>query len=277
LKVHHLNCGTLHPPFRRLVNATGKLFESATMVCHCLLIETDAGLVLVDSGLGTAEAADPIAALGSRFVRMNRPVADADQTAIAQVTKLGYRPEDVRHIVLTHLDLDHAGGIADFPWARVHVHANEHAAGMAPSPAERRRYRANQWQHDPHWSTYGPGGESWFGFGDVRQLDGLPPQILLVPLFGHTRGHCAVAVDAGATWLFHAGDSYFFHRETDPQSPYCPPVLRLFQNHMQVDRHSRLANQERLRRLRAEHGDTVEVFSAHDAVELDRYRVTAAG
>ena len=44
---------------------------------------------------------------------------------------LGLDPRDVRHIVVTHLDLDHAGGLADFPDAKVHLHAREHAAAMA--------------------------------------------------------------------------------------------------------------------------------------------------
>lgn len=32
-----------------------------------------------------------------------------------------YDPRDVKHIVLTHLDFDHAGGLDDFPWATVHM------------------------------------------------------------------------------------------------------------------------------------------------------------
>ncbi len=35
--------------------------------------------------------------------------------------RLGYSINDVRHIILTHLDLDHAGGLHDFPNAAVHV------------------------------------------------------------------------------------------------------------------------------------------------------------
>jgi hypothetical protein len=29
----------------------------------------------------------------------------------------------------------------------------------------------------------------------------------LVPLFGHTRGHCGVAIRNGSGWLFHVGDA----------------------------------------------------------------------
>ncbi|GAB3811319.1 MBL fold metallo-hydrolase [Micromonospora zhanjiangensis] len=274
MRVHHLNCATLRPPLRRLVNGTGKLFEAGTMVCHCLLVETDEGLVLVDSGLGTADVRDPVGSLGGRFVRLTRPRADLRETARHQVTELGYRPEDVRHIVLTHLDLDHAGGIVDFPWARVHVHARELAAATRPSTGKEKtgRYRPNHWAHGPDWVTYpDTSGDTWFDLPAVRQLDGLPPEILLVPLPGHTRGHTGVAVDTGPTWLLHAGDAYFFHGESDPVRPHSTAAMWAFQRLMQVDGTARRDSAAMLRRLRGAHGDRVEVFSAHDAVELARY------
>lgn len=273
MRVHHLNCGTMHPPFRRLVNGTGGLFQPATMVCHCLLVESEAGLVLIDSGMGTADVADPAGALGKQFVRLTRPVADADETAIAQVKRLGFQPRDVRHIILTHLDLDHAGGLGDFPEATVHVHAAELRAASSGPPQP--RYRSHQWAHGPRWETYDATGEGWFGFEAVRELVGLPPEFLLVPLFGHTRGHTGVAVGTGHGWLLHAGDAYFHHSDTDPVNPKGTVFLNYYQKRAQVDGPARLANRDRLRRLRADHGDEVEVVCAHDPAELARYTETA--
>ena len=266
MRVHHLDCGTMHPPLRRLVTGDGTLFQAATMVCHCLLVETDDhGLVLIDSGFGTAETARPWRTLGSGFMLRSRPIVDPAQTAVAQVRRLGFDPRDVRHIVLTHLDVDHAGGLADFPRATVHVHAAELAAALGPTtPLERRRYRAHQWSHGPRWATHRDEGETWFGLSAVRALDGLPPQLLLVPLPGHTRGHTGVAVDTGDGWLLHAGDSHFLRSETDPYHPRTTPILSRFQRRMAVDDPARLANLDRLRRLRADHPEQVTVFAAHD-------------
>ena len=79
------------------------------------------------------------------------------------------------------------------------------------------------------------------GFEAIRQLPGLPDDLLLVPLPGHSRGHTAVAVRAqpatgsGPQWLLHAGDAYFFHGEIDPAHPRTPPGLRLFQTVLQTD------------------------------------------
>lgn len=190
---------------------------------------------------------------------------------------LGYAVEDVRHIVLTHLDLDHAGGIADFPKAKVHVSGTEHDAAMnARSGKERMRYRSPQWAHGPDWVTYaGTDGEPWFGFDAVRSLTGLQPEILMIPLAGHTKGHAAIAVDTGEQWLLHAGDAYFFRGEVDPDNTRSTPILGLFQSIVEYEHATRMANQRRVRELVRDHRAEVEVFSAHDSVELRRHQAAA--
>ena len=93
-----------------------------------------------------------------------------------------------------------------------------------------------------------PGGEPWFGFECVRDLGGqLPPEILLVPLVGHTRGHCGIAVDTGEQWLLCAGDAYFYREEMSWEKPHCTPGLAWYQRLMQVHSRWRLLNQRRLR------------------------------
>ena len=269
MRVHHLNCGTMCPYSGALMGQPDAGLGPARLTCHCLLVETDQGLVLVDTGLGTADVAEPVPRLSRFFLGLMRPRLALAETAIAQIAALGLSPGDVRHIVLTHLDFDHAGGLTDFPQARVHLLAAELQAARHPrSPIARGRYRRMQWQEEKHWQTYAPGGEPWFGFAAVRGLTGLPPEILLVPLPGHTAGHAGVAVDTGDGWLLHAGDAYFFHGEMDPKRPRCPIGLRAYQTMMEVDRAARLANQRRLRALVGEQGPAVRVISAHDPVEL---------
>ncbi len=263
MRVHHINCGTLRPPLGRLVDGKPGLFRRATMVCHCLLIETATGLVLAETGMGTPVTTDAEAWLGRKFVHLTRPDRGEDQTAVHQIRKLGFDPADVRDIVLTHLDLDHAGGLVDFPQARVHVYATELAAlGTA-------RYRSVQFAHGPQWTSYADSGEPWFGFDAVRPLDGLPEEILLIPLAGHTLGHAGIAVDTGNGWLLNAGDSYFHPGELEPR-PHIPAGLGMFESLMQTDRAARLDNQRRLRELVQAHRDEVTVFSAHSALEFDR-------
>lgn len=276
IRVHHLNCGTLRPAGGTLIDGRPGLARRAGMVCHCLLLETGSGLVLVDTGFGTRAAKDPAGWLGGPFARVTGAVTLPGETAAAQVTALGLDPRDVRDIVLTHLDFDHAGGLADFPDATVHVHAAELDAARNPrGRKERARYRPAQFAHGPKWAARAGEGEPWFGFGAVRDLPGLPPEILLIPLAGHTRGHAGVAVDTGAGWLLHAGDSYFHSGEVAPDGPRCPPGLALFEAAVQTERTARLANQERLRALARGHGGEVTVFCAHDAAEFRRHAAPA--
>ncbi len=247
-------------------------FGKAKMVCHVLLIETpSSGLVLVDSGLGLEDVREPKRRLGGGFAAVVAPVCDEGETAIRRVEALGHDPEDVRHIVLTHMDLDHAGALTDFPNATVHVTEAEHAAAMQRiTIPEKNRYRPCQWAHDPTFETYAPAGEPWRGFAAVRDLRGLPPEILMIPLDGHSRGHAAVAVDAGERWLVHAGDGYFFHAEMDPVAPRCTGGLALFQRFAAIDTARMRHNKERLRELARDHADEVTVFCAHDPSELAR-------
>jgi glyoxylase-like metal-dependent hydrolase (beta-lactamase superfamily II) len=278
MKIHHLNCATLRPFGGRLVTGSGRVFTAAELVCHCLLIEADHGLVLVDTGLGIDDVKDPDATLSRTFQRLARPVLAESETALRQIERLGFRAEDVRDIVLTHLDLDHAGGLRDFPTARVHVLRSElEAARSARTSLERERYPRGQWAHGPRWVPHDPQGEAWFGFAAVRGLPDVPVEILLVPLIGHTVGHTGVAVRDGEGWLLHAGDAYFFHGEMRADAPVCPPALRLMQARMETARGLRLANQERLRELVREHGAEISVFSAHDATELRALQHRHAG
>ena len=79
-----------------------------------LLVETENGLVLIDTGFGSKDCDDPARRVGpSRH--LVRPVLNPSETAANQVEQLGFRRDDVRHIVITHFDSDHIGGIADFP------------------------------------------------------------------------------------------------------------------------------------------------------------------
>ena len=98
MRIHHLNCGSLCPRGGKLFGGAGGLLSPAPMCCHCLLIEGDDGLILVDSGLGVEDVNEP-RRLGFLFNAMVRPRLDVAETALRQVADLGYRPSDVRHIV----------------------------------------------------------------------------------------------------------------------------------------------------------------------------------
>lgn len=261
MKIHHLNCGTMCP------FGVGEGFKlTGRFVCHCLLIETEAGLVLVDTGLGRG---DIERGMGRLFEWSCRPALDVKECAISQVQALGFDPADVRHIVATHLDLDHAGGLPDFPNATVHVHSRELEATRTPDRNAKMRYVPRHWAHDVAWQTYREVGEPWMGFEAIRELDGLEGlPLFLVPLPGHSRGHAGVAVQRDDDqWLFHCGDAYFHRNQITPGAK-APLGIRVFQNTMVTDRSARDHNIARIAEL-VQSDKAVTVFCAHDATSFD--------
>jgi glyoxylase-like metal-dependent hydrolase (beta-lactamase superfamily II) len=261
MEAKHFSAGSMCP------RGTFALGDSPEMVCHCLVVETKHGVVLVDTGLfadADFERMRPHAA----FLQFMRPTHD---TAKRGLERLGYRADDVMHVVCTHLDIDHAGGISDFPQATIHVMGNEREAARARRTfQERQRYVPKHFAHDPKWKTHETGGERWKGFDAVRALHDDEPDLLLVPLYGHTRGHAAVAVRTATGWLLHCGDAYFHHEEMTEKAR-APFGFELFQRTVAVDDRARRENQRRLRELRSSHDD-VRTFCAHSKHELDHLR-----
>lgn len=258
MKVHHLNCGTMQLP--------------SPMVCHVLLIETDNGLVLVDSGYGTHDCSDPKRVGPTRH--MLRAALSHAETVAHQIDRLGYKREDVRHIIITHLDLDHAGGLSDFPDAQVHVTSAEALGAIwAPSRREQIRYRSAQWAHGPNIVEHDPRGEKWRGFAAAKELDEISPGIALVSLPGHTRGHACVAVDAGHRWVLHCGDA-FYHYGTLDGTPV-PLALTAMESLFAFDRKTVQTNHARLAELYQRKDPDLLIVCAHDPTLLEQARATA--
>ena len=251
MKVHHLNCGSIHARLPRV-----------DAIIYCLLIEMDDGLILVDTGFGTQDYVAPSPMMRSFLYLMGSP-RNFEETALFQIRTLGFFRNDVRHIVLTHLHLDHAGGLPDFPDAAVHVYAREYESAMKPRSLIERGCDSSHWNHDPNWVLYEHIDNEWFGFESIQVAGVSSADIRLIPLPGHTRGHCGVAVKTPQGWLFDCGDAaspLHFHSDLH-RDQFQHEYLR-FPNW--IADWVLGPNIERLRKATSESKNQVKIFSAHD-------------
>ena len=256
MKVHHLNCGTFEVPL------------GPSWVTHVLLIETDNGLVMVDSGFGLHDVATPQRIGLMRY--LERPVLRMEGTAAHQVERLGFRREEVRHIILTHGDVDHTGGLADFPQATVHLTSAEaHAVSRTPTVKERFRYHGTQLAHRPELVEHEPTGEKWRGFAAAKELVEIAPGIVLLSVPGHTRGHAAIAVDAGHRWILHVGDLIYHPATIDkaqPEPRWLPPLYAVNAHSWKQVRD----NQARLTELFERRDPNLLIVSGHSRDQFDQ-------
>lgn len=248
MKVHHLNCGILHAP------------PNPPASCHCVLLEYEGRLALVDTGIGLQDIARPLERIGQAALDAAGFQFHEVRTAARQVERLGWRIEDVTDIVLTHGDPDHAGGLADFPTAAVHLSVEER--GRLESGHG--RYSSAQFAHGPRWVAHAESGERWFGMEARRVALSGGGEVWLVPLFGHTLGHCGVAVRDGGRWLLHVGDAYYLRVElaTDDHPVSGLAALRADDDHL------RRASLAELRRLARAHSAEIDLCGYHDFSEF---------
>lgn len=248
LEIQHLNLGWLHaPPF-------------PPACCHGLLIRSEDGIALVETGIGLQDIAEPERRIGRDAIQGAGFQFRPEMTAVHQLARQGIAPAQVTDLILTHCDPDHAGGLADFPGARVHVAAEEKQNLDAGNP----RYGAAQFDHGPRWITYGKNDDSVLDLPARRLTTSLSGIICLVPLFGHTLGHCGVAVERDGRWLLHVGDAYYLRDELSMDEH---PVNALAEARADDDSQRRQSLQN-LRRLARRTDLALTMTGYHDVNEL---------
>ncbi|MEQ1508289.1 MAG: N-acyl homoserine lactonase family protein [Myxococcota bacterium] len=171
------------------------------------------GLVMIDTGYGRRTAADTFDYPGRLPARLlglhvTRPAADA-------IGDLGYTPDDVWHVVLTHGHMDHVGGVEDFPAAEIHADEDEWAAckhshrlqGYIPAPYLHRDAIPVLWTDE----AYGPFPRHADLFGDGS--------VVLLPAPGHTVGELMVLVNLAGGSVLYTGDAAWVNENWQDPAP----------------------------------------------------------
>ena len=157
------------------------------MATNCLLVERGSDLLLVDSGIGDKHDA--------RF-RANYAMDETAERLPDSIWRAGHAPEDVTHVLLSHLHFDHCGWntrydggtlVATFPRARYWLERGEVEHARAPNERDRASYDPRNW-------------EPLFEAGVVELFDGEAepmPGVHAVKAPGHNADMCIVLLDGG--------------------------------------------------------------------------------
>lgn len=176
---------------------------------YAWVIDHEEGVIVVDTGQGThlletAHALHPYLRWEVMF-RIER-----DHEVGPQLRAMGVGPRDVKQVVLTHLHMDHDGGLAHFPHSDILVSRGELQSARGWM-GRMRGYLPNRW---PTWFSPHPvdlGTEAFGPFVASRRLT-RAGDVIAVGTPGHTADHLSVLVqDHGITYVL-AGDASYNER-----------------------------------------------------------------
>ena len=167
------------------------------------IIEHSDGHIVVDTGYHHGITQLPLVRLLRRLLRIGIFI-QPDEEIGPRMRAIGLRPEDVRLVIPTHLDADHAGGVGHFPNATILVNRAEYYYATKTRFGRMRalpRLWPDSFQpclYDLEPEPYGPFPQSFSvtDRGDVR----------IVPTPGHTPAHVSPVIDLAGKKILFAGD-----------------------------------------------------------------------
>ena len=173
---------------------------------YAWVIEHPDGVFVIDTGQGahlleSARSYHPYVRWEVAF-RIER-----EEEIGPQLRALGIGPRDVKKVILTHLHMDHDGGLVHFPSSEILVATGElHAAsGWA---GRMRGYLPHRW---PKWFDPTPlslAAEPFGPFAHSRRLTEAG-DIVAVATPGHTADHVSILVRQDDMIVFLAGDTSY--------------------------------------------------------------------
>jgi N-acyl homoserine lactone hydrolase len=236
VRLHPLLCGRSIAPPAYLLRQPGRLAGLRGLgigvpkgswipipIVAFLLEHPGVGPVLVDTGLHPSVAAKPAESLGRLATLAFRDLEmDAGQAVPAQLRGRDIDPARVATVVMTHMHVDHASGISEFPHATFVVSRAEWDA--ATTQGKLHGYSTRQFDHafDYRLLDFDAAGDegplSFSGFARSFDLFG-DGSVMAVYTPGHTLGHMSVVVRTAGGEVLVAGDAIYLRRNLDEDHP----------------------------------------------------------
>ena len=221
------------------------------------LIEHPQGKVLFDTGNALAVAVDKVKHWGQAIIDAYDPIMTVDDYVVNQLQRIGIDADEITHVVLSHLHLDHAGGVGAFPKAKYIVQRAEMQYAYVPDFFQKGAYiRADFDKPDLNWVLLeGERDDGYDLFGDGILC------IVFTP--GHTPGHQSLLInlpEEGA-WLLTGDSAYteeILNENVLPGLVYSPADA--------------IRSISRMRHLRDDHG--VRVITGHDPDAFARLQLS---
>lgn len=211
----HANVGGEVSNLKVLRAARGE--NSPSPIPAFLIRHPKAGSILVDTGLHPAIASDPTSNLGRFGTWLYKPQLDHGDDVSAQLRAKGVDPGSIRLVILTHLHIDHASAIADFPDATFLVTGAEWKAATSGLFAFRNGYHRPQFDYAFDFRTVtfdGPNVSSYASFGRTIDLFG-DGSIRLASTPGHTAGHQSVIARLKDRDMVIGGDAIYLENQLE--------------------------------------------------------------
>jgi N-acyl homoserine lactone hydrolase len=170
-----------------------------TIPMPSFLIEHPRGLVLFDTGIAPEAIDDPVALYGQELADGLGISGTEDQKLHKQIEALGYKLEDVTHVISSHLHFDHSGGHHLFPNATFYAGQGELEFAHWPAPIGAFCFMPDQLARIRNFDWRVVPGVDVDLFGDGSLV------ILFMP--GHTPGELSLKVRLASRTFLLTGDA----------------------------------------------------------------------